>query len=98
MRSVKADDAQVGIDGGHVRGRPKQRKFAVIAGKSILAFKRDQEGKQELSGRYFAWVQTHDEKPKRRLFELLKRRGMQPTNRSISSPTAARTCGTSNSL
>jgi hypothetical protein len=50
----------------------------VIAGKSILAFKRDQEGKQELSGRCFAWVQTYDEKPKRRLFELLKSQGMQP--------------------
>ena len=50
----------------------------MIAGKSILAFKRDQEGKQELSGRCFAWVQTYDEKPKRRLCELLKRQGMQP--------------------
>src|SRR6202140_4030296 len=36
------------------------------------------EGKQELSGRCFAWVQTYDEKPKRRLFELLKSQGMQP--------------------
>ena len=48
----------------------------MIAGKSILAFKR--EGKPELSGRCFAWVQTYDEKPKRRLFELLKSQGMQP--------------------
>jgi hypothetical protein len=78
MRSDKTDDAQIGIDGGYVRGRPKQRKFAVIAGKSILAFKRDQEGKQELSGRCFVWVQTYDEKPKRGHFELLKRQGMQP--------------------
>ena len=50
----------------------------MIAGKSILAFKRDEEEKQELSGRCFAWVQTYDEKPKRRLFELLKSQGMQP--------------------
>jgi hypothetical protein len=78
MRSDKTDDAQVEIDGGYVRGRPKQRKVAVVSGKSILAFRRDQEGKQELSGRCFAWVQTYDEKPKRRLFELLKRQGMQP--------------------
>ena len=42
----------------------------MIAGKSLLAFKRDQEGKQQLSGRCFAWVQ----KPKRRLFELLQSR------------------------
>jgi hypothetical protein len=48
----------VGIDGGYVRGRHKQGHFEVIAGKSILAFKRDQEGKQELSARRFAWVQT----------------------------------------
>jgi hypothetical protein len=68
----------VGIDGGYVRGRHKQGQFEVIAGKSILAFNRDQEGKQELSGRCFAWVQTYDEKPKRRLFELLKSQGMQP--------------------
>jgi hypothetical protein len=68
----------VGIDGGYVRGRNKQGHFEVIAGKSILAFKRDQEGKPELSGRCFAWVQTYDEKPKRRLFELLKSQGMQP--------------------
>jgi hypothetical protein len=68
----------VGIDGGYVRGRHKQGQFEVIAGKSILAFKRDQEGKRELSGRCFAWVQTYDEKPKRRLFELLKNQGMQP--------------------
>jgi hypothetical protein len=76
MRSDKTDDAQVGIDGGYVRGRHKQEKFAVIAGKSILGFKRDQEGKQEPSGRCFAWVQTYDEKPKRRPFDLLKRQGM----------------------
>ena len=50
----------------------------MIAGKSLLAFKRDQEGKQQLSGRCFAWVQTYNEKPKRRLFELLQSQGMQP--------------------
>ena len=68
----------VGIDGGYVRSQHKQGHFEVIAGKSLLAFKRDQEEKQELSGRCFAWVQTYDEKPKRRLFELLQSQGMQP--------------------
>src|SRR4029077_15150832 len=53
----------VGIDGGYVRGQHKQGQFEVIAGKSILAFKRDQEVQQELSGRCFAWVQTYDENP-----------------------------------
>jgi hypothetical protein len=68
----------VGIDGGYVRGRHKQGPFEVIAGKSLLAVKRDQEEDPELSTRYFAWVQTYDEKPERRLFELLKNQGMQP--------------------
>ena len=68
----------VGIDGGYVRGQRKQGCFEVIAGKSLLAFKRDQEGEPELSARCFAWVQTYDEKPKRRLFEVLQAQGMQP--------------------
>ena len=50
----------------------------MIVGKSILAFQRGQEEKQELSGRCFAWVQTYDERPKRRLFTLLQSQGMQP--------------------
>jgi hypothetical protein len=41
-----------GIDGGYVRGQHKQGHFEVIAGKSLLAFKRDQEEKQELSRRW----------------------------------------------
>jgi hypothetical protein len=68
----------VGIDGGYVRGHRKQGHFEVIAGKSILAFKREREEKPELSGRCFAFVQTYDEKPKRRLFELLQAHGLQP--------------------
>src|SRR5690349_13743934 len=43
----------VGIDGGYVRGRHKQGSFEVMAGKSILAFKRDQEEEPELSARCF---------------------------------------------
>jgi hypothetical protein len=68
----------VGIDAGYVRGQRKQGQFEVIAGKSILAFRRDPDDKQEWSGKCFAWVQTYDEKPKRRLFELLQAQGMQP--------------------
>src|SRR5260370_2322163 len=68
----------VWIDGAYVRGQHKQGQFEVIAGKSLLSFKRDQEGKQQLSARCFAWVRTYDEKPKRRLFELLQSQGMQP--------------------
>ena len=68
----------VGIDGGYVRGHRKQGQFEVIARKSILAFKREPEKKPELSSRCFAFVQTYDEKPKRRLFELLQAHGLQP--------------------
>jgi hypothetical protein len=67
----------VGIDGGYIRGRNKEGNFEVIAGKSLLAFRREAEGKEELSGKCFAWVQTYDEKPKRRLFEVLQSQGMQ---------------------
>jgi hypothetical protein len=65
----------VGIDGGYVRGRNKEH-FEVIAGKSLLAFHRDSEEGEELSGKCFAFVQTYDEKPKRRLFEVLRSQGM----------------------
>jgi hypothetical protein len=62
----------VGIDGGDVRGRNKSGHFEVIAGKSLLSFRREPEQTEELSGKCFAFVQTYDEKPKRRLFEVLR--------------------------
>jgi hypothetical protein len=65
----------VGIDGGYVRGRNKEH-FEVIAGKSLLAFRREEEEEETLSSKCFAWVQTYDEKPKRRLFEVLRSQGM----------------------
>jgi hypothetical protein len=50
----------------------------VIAGKSMLSFRRHEDGDQgEPAGKCFAFVQTFDQKPKRRLFELLKNQGMQ---------------------
>src|SRR6202035_5884098 len=49
----------------------------VIAGKSLLAFRREEGEDEELSSKCFAWVQTYDEKPKRRLFEVLQSQGMQ---------------------
>ena len=67
----------VGIDGGYVRGRNKEGHFEVIAGKSLLAFRREAGEEEELSGKCFAFVQTYDEKPKRRLFEVLRAQGMQ---------------------
>ena len=67
----------VGIDGGYVKAQGmKQGWFEVIAGKSILSFRRDDE-KPESSSKCFAFVQTYDEKPKRRLFDLLQSQGVQ---------------------
>jgi hypothetical protein len=67
----------VGIDGGYVKAQGvAQGWFEVLAGKSILSCRRDDE-QSEASSQCFAFVQTYDEKPKRRLFELLQSQGMQ---------------------
>ncbi|SDQ37430.1 ISKra4 family transposase [Pseudovibrio sp. Tun.PSC04-5.I4] len=59
----------VGIDGGYVRSREKgQSHFEVMVGKSIPTDQPD---------RYLGLVQSHDEKPKRRLHEVLKEQGWQ---------------------
>src|SRR6516225_1213385 len=65
----------VGIDGGYIRGRNQEGHCEVVAGKSLLAFRRE-GGEEELSGKCFAFVQTYDEKPKRRLFEVLRSQGL----------------------
>ncbi|HEV8712445.1 MAG TPA: hypothetical protein VGX03_06405 [Candidatus Binatia bacterium] len=66
----------VGIDGGFVRARRKAGFFEVIAGKSLVAFRRNEE--QDIpSAKRFGFVQTYDTKPRRRLWELLKSQGMQ---------------------
>ena len=67
----------VGIDGGYVRDwEAKKHNFEVIVGKSTLAFRRDEEDDLPSSKR-FGFVQTLDEKPKRRLYEVLQSQGMQ---------------------
>ena len=62
----------IGIDGGYVHSRDQTSRqsgwFEVIVGKSIPS---------EGSGKCFGWVRRCDQKPKRRLFELLKSQGMQ---------------------
>jgi len=67
----------VGLDGGYVRGRRKQGWFEVIAGKSVLAFRRDDPDAAVASAKCFGFVHTIDPAPKRRLFELLTSQGMQ---------------------
>ncbi|MBV9226187.1 MAG: ISKra4 family transposase [Acidobacteriaceae bacterium] len=66
----------VRLDGGYVRAAHKQGWFEVIAGKSVVAFRRDEESEVP-SAKCFGFVQTHDEKPGRRLWEVLKSQGMQ---------------------
>ncbi len=54
----------VGLDGAYLRNwHDKQKKFEVIVGKSVPAVR---------DHRYFGLVQTHDDKPERRLFEVLR--------------------------
>jgi hypothetical protein len=63
----------VGIDGCYLRQwEDKQKQFEVIVGKSLA---------EDGPSRCFGFVQTYDQKPKRRLFELLKSQGMQMNQR-----------------
>jgi hypothetical protein len=68
----------VGIDGCHVHERDEESRkagtFEVIVGKSI-----PYEGKPKR----FGFVNTYDEKPKRRLFEVLQSQGMQMNQKVI---------------
>lgn len=50
-------------------------KVFVVAGKSVLAFRHDGKTSSETS-KHSALVQTYDEKPRRRLFELLQSQGV----------------------
>src|SRR6476660_7546977 len=72
----------VGIDGGFVRAARKEGWFEVIAGKSVVAFRRE-ENDQTPSAKCFGFVQTYDEKPRRRLWELLKSQGMQENQQVV---------------
>jgi hypothetical protein len=73
----------VGVDGGIVRARrgatgtKTPRLFEVIAGKSVLSFRRDDPEDVPPSSKCFALVQSVDPKPKRRLYDLLRSQGMQ---------------------
>ncbi|MGI8586269.1 MAG: ISKra4 family transposase, partial [Chloroflexia bacterium] len=75
----------VGLDGGIVWARRGTNDaqagnlFEVIAGKSILAFRRDDPVDVAPTSKCFALVRSVDKKPKRRLFELLRGQGMQAT-------------------
>ena len=54
----------------------------MIAGKSVVAFRRE-ENDETPSAKCFGFVQTYDEKPRRRLWELLKSQGMQKNQQVV---------------
>jgi Plasmid pRiA4b ORF-3-like protein len=62
----------VGLDGGFIHAKDQKSRgegwFEVIAGKSMS---------EEGAAKCFAYVQTYDTNPKRRLFELMKSQGLQ---------------------
>jgi hypothetical protein len=59
----------VGIDGGYLRHWEKKKtNFEVVVGKSVPT---------DRATKCFGFVQTYDENPKRRLFELLRSQGLQ---------------------
>ena len=63
----------VGLDGGYVHSRAQTSRrdgwFEVIAGKAIPA---------DGDAKCFGYVRTYDKKPKRRIYEVLRERGMEP--------------------
>jgi hypothetical protein len=65
-----------GIDGGYVRPAHMQGWFEVIAGRSVVAFRR-LENDEVPPAKCFGFVQTYDQKPRRRLWEVMKSQGMQ---------------------
>ncbi len=85
--SIPDGPLSVGLDGGIVRARrgttgaKTGHLFEVIAGKSILAFRRDDPEDVPPSSKCFALVRSVDQKPKRRLFELLHSQGVQANQR-----------------
>lgn len=75
--SIPDGPMTVGIDGGYVRAQRKQGFFEVIAGKSLVAFKRDiPEEQDSSSSRCFAFVQTFDQNHKQRFLDHLSSHGL----------------------
>ena len=75
--------AYVGVDGGFVRDRAGSW-FEVVAGKSIPGFRRDGPADEEpRPGRCFAFVQAHDDRPRRRLLDVLASQGYAPNQKLV---------------
>jgi hypothetical protein len=72
----------VGIDGGYVRAAHKQGHFEVIAGRSVVAFRRNKDDPAPAS-KCFGFVQTYDTKPRQRLWAVMKSQGMQENQQVV---------------
>ena len=72
----------LGIDGGYVRAAHKEGFFEVIAGRSVVAFRRAAEDEVPES-KCFGYVQTYDEKPRQRLWELMKSQGLKANQQVV---------------
>jgi hypothetical protein len=72
----------VGIDGGYVRAAHKKGWFEVIAGRSVVAFRRAEEDEVP-PAKCFGFVQTYDQKPRRRLWGVMKSQGMQENQQVV---------------
>jgi hypothetical protein len=72
----------VGLDGGYVRAAHKEGFFEVIAGRSVVAFRRSEEDVVP-PPKCFGFVQTYDPKPRRRLWEVMKSQGMQENQQVV---------------
>jgi hypothetical protein len=72
----------VGIDGGYVRAAHKEGFFEVIAGRSVVAFRRAADDEVPES-KCFGYVQTYDQKPRRRLYEPMKSQGVQDNQQVV---------------
>lgn len=75
--------AYVGVDGGFVRDRAGSW-FEVIAGKCVPGFRRDApEDEEPRPAKCFAYVQAHDDRPRRRLLGVLASQGHAPNQRVV---------------
>ena len=72
----------VGIDGGYVRAAHKQGNFEVIAGRSVVAFRRE-EGDSVPPTKCFGFVQTYDQKPRQRIWEVIRSQGMRENQQVV---------------
>lgn len=75
--------AYVGVDGGFVRDRTGSW-FEVIAGKCVPGLRRDGPGDEApRPTKCFAYVQAHDDRPRRRVLDALAAGGHAPNQRVV---------------